>query len=55
MFWEALLYTIQPLVTFSPLVKNNIYDFVIFADVFCGFGHEGVDGFAEKADVSLGV
>lgn len=55
MFWEALLHAIQSLITLSSLVEDNIYYFVIFADIFCRDGHELVDHFAEEVNISSSI
>ena len=52
---EALLQPFNAFVAFSPLVKDHVNDLVVFADVFCGHGHELVDDLGEEHDIAPGV
>jgi len=49
------LRTIDLLVPFTSLMKNDVDDFVLVADVFCGLWHELVNDLTEEAHVAAGI
>lgn len=55
MLWEPFLCVVQPFIAFSSLMKDDIYDFVVFAYVFRWYWHQLVDHFAEDRYISPGV
>lgn len=55
MYRKPILTSLDLLIPLSPLVHNDIDDFILVADVLRGYGHEAVDNFTEKLDVAAGV
>lgn len=55
MYWEPVLTSLDLFIPLSPLVHNDVDNFVLLADVLRGYGHETVDDFTEKLDVAAGV
>ena len=47
MVGDELLSGFSILVMLSALVKDNVDDFVVLADILGRLGHDGVDDFAE--------
>ncbi len=52
MIWEAFLRPLCALVTFSTLVKNDVDDFIVLADILCWQRHELVDDLAKERDIA---
>jgi hypothetical protein len=55
MYGEAVLTSLDLFIPLSPLVHNDIDNFVLVTNVLRGYGHETVDDFTEKFDVAAGV
>jgi hypothetical protein len=52
---EPILTSLDLFIPLSPLVHNDIDDFVLVTNVLRGYGHEAVDDFTEKLDVAAGI
>ena len=55
MIRDELLSSFSVIVMFSSLVKNDVDDVVVFADILSGQGHDAVDDFAEERDIAASV
>lgn len=53
--WKPLLRPLYPLVTLSPLMQDDVDDFVVFANIFCRCRHHVVDDLAEKLNIASGI
>lgn len=55
MIGDELLSSFSVIVMFSSLVKNDVDDVVVLADVLGWRGHDAVDHFTEKRDIAASV
>ena len=55
MIGNKLLSSFNFPVMLSPLVKNDVDNVVVFADILGWRGHDAVDDFAEERDIAAGV
>lgn len=53
MIWKAILGALNPVIPLASLVKNNVDDFVVFADILRWDWHEFVDHLAEQRYIAL--
>lgn len=55
MFRESFLPILQLFIALASLVKNDIYHFIMLANILRGQWHELIDNLAEEVDVSSSV
>ena len=55
MCWEALLHALHTFIPFSSLMKDDIDDFVMLADILRWLRHELVHHIAEERDIAACV
>ena len=52
---KGCLVVLELSVPFTSLVKNDIDDFVVFADILRGNRHDRVNDFGEELDIAMGI
>jgi hypothetical protein len=46
-YWEPILTSLDLFIPLSPLVHDDVDNFVLLTDVLRGYGHETIDDFIE--------
>ena len=55
MYWEPVLIALNLFIPLASLVHNDVYDFILLADVLGGYRHEAIDYLIEQLGVAASV